>query len=206
MLKTELGWSLAVFVVVASGCASDLSERLAGQEAQLEAPELLTVEDDGDATWVRVDASSSNEWVHLRLSEMVAGQGAEPGEVDAAWDLAFQRFMIRTNGGASGTAGVEVAVLTDVAFEALAEAPAAGYAQDAPDSNGDGEVEPVFEMVGEGWYIYDFSTHTLSPRPLVYVVKTFDERCFKLEFLDYYDDAGSSGHPSFRLAPLSPPA
>ncbi|MEL6340319.1 MAG: HmuY family protein [Myxococcota bacterium] len=206
MLKTELGWLVAALAVVAVGCASDLSERLEGQEAQLEAPELLTVEDQGDATWVRVDASSSNEWVHMRFSEMVASLGTEPGEVGGAWDLAFQRFKVRVNGGASGTAGVEVAVLTDVAFDALVEAPSTGYAQDAPDENGDGEVEPVFEMVSEGWYVYDFATHTLSPRSLVYVLKTFDEQFFKLEFLDYYDDAGSSGHPSFRLAPLSPPA
>ncbi|MEO1172329.1 MAG: HmuY family protein, partial [Myxococcota bacterium] len=64
-------------------------------------------------------------------------------------------------------------------------------------ADGDGEAEAVFETAEDGWYVYDFATHTLSPSPLAYVVKTHDEQFYALRFESYYDDAGSSGHPSF---------
>ena len=47
----------------------------------------------------------------------------------------------------------------------------------------------------------------LSARPdLVYVVHTPEDSYFKVQILDYYDDAGTAGYLSLRWAPLAPPA
>ena len=53
------------------------------------------------------------------------------------------------------------------------------------------------------WYAYDLLTHTLSPQPYVYVVRTGDGGHFKIAFTNYYDAAGTSGFPTFRWALLA---
>ncbi|MEM6732550.1 MAG: HmuY family protein, partial [Myxococcota bacterium] len=204
MLRTE---SLLAAVVLLSGCASDLSERLDGQQEVFGEVILVESQTEGSSTLTRVNASEAQRWVHWRINDDFAESTENLGEVpaDEMWDLAFQRFRVRVNGGASGPAGVEVAVLSDVDFDSVTVAPSTGYTQDLPDADDDGDVESVFETVGDGWFIYDFSVHTLSPRPLVYVVKSHEEQFYKLAYVSYYDDAGSSGHPSFRHEAIDPP-
>ncbi|MEM6532682.1 MAG: HmuY family protein [Myxococcota bacterium] len=198
---------LALLSMASFACASDLSDRLDGQEDELGEPLLVESVLEGSATLTRVDASSSELWVHYRFADDQAFTGAELGQTNGElWDVAFQRFRVRTNGGVSGDGAVEVAVLTEVAFDGVSEAPNDGYSEDEPDADNDGDIEPVFETVEGGWYIYDFATHTLSPNALVYVVKTHDEQFYKMEFASYYDEAGSSGHPSFMHESVSAPA
>ncbi|MEO0814064.1 MAG: HmuY family protein, partial [Myxococcota bacterium] len=185
--------SVTLLIPLFFGCASDLSERLEGQQALFGDREVLSLTDEEGSTVARVDASSSDEWVHVALSLEDARTAETLGDIPTEWDIAFQRFRIRVNGGASGSSGVEVATLVEEPFDELETAPSSGYGADEEDNDQDGDVESVFETANDGWYVYDFSVHTLTPRPIVYVVKTHDEQFFKLEFLSYYDDAGSSG-------------
>ena len=59
----------------------------------------------------------------------------------------------------------------------------------------------AFEQ-GDGWYAYDVASHVLTPRPLVWVVRTGDATAVKVAIEDYYDDVGSSGVFTLRWAPL----
>ena len=56
------------------------------------------------------------------------------------------------------------------------------------------------------WYDYDVTTHVLTPREVVYVVRGGNGRYYKLEMLDYYHSAGTAGYPAFRWAALDVPA
>jgi hypothetical protein len=95
-----------------------------------------------------------------------------------------------------------VALIVDQPFDAVLAAPAEGYVADLPDGDDDDTiVDTVFEE-GDGWYDYDQNTNRLSPRAYVYVVQTGRGTRYKLAILDYYDVAGSSGHPSFSWAEL----
>lgn len=203
MWRTEwLGIGLGVLL---AGCAGDLSDRLDPNEGANDGQSLVVQLDASEGQGRMIDATLADRWVHLRLDDGSA-YAADALQADAGdWDLAFQRFKVRVNGGVSGVGGVEVAVLTEPTFEEVQTAPADGYLSDAPDADGDGEIEPVFESVAEGWYVYDSGTHTLSPRALVYVVQTHDGRFEKLEFLDYYDEAGSSGFPQIVHAEIETP-
>jgi hypothetical protein len=190
--------TLAIILALA-GCAESIRpDRPDGGptvDATFIGPFGTVTNPDGTFT-TRVDASSTEAWLYGDFETTAAVTEAD------AWDLRFQRFHISTNGGISGTGGVEVIALTGVPFEALFTPPASGYVSDAPDGD-DANMEPdyAFEQ-GEGWYAYDQETHVLTPRPLVWVVKTAGGSTIKLELLGYYDDAGTAGFLTFRWAPL----
>jgi hypothetical protein len=159
----------------------------------------VTHVDNGDgSTTTTVDASSMSDWIYLDLDA-----GAEVDADDATWDLAFQRFLIIVDGGVSGDGGVEVAILDGGDFAGMTAAPADGWITDAADGDDEGE-EP--DLALGGWYAYDPATHVLSPNDLVYVVRSNDGAYAKLQMLDYYDDAGTSGFPRFQWAPVGAPA
>jgi hypothetical protein len=168
-----------------------------GADVQAIATESLA--DGGFMTWV--DASANDVWVYFSFVSRDQVIPLDPMS-SADWDLGFQRFHIITNGGASGSGGALVAVLVDQTFDGVVAAPADGYVADQPDSDdGDTLVNSAFEQ-GDGWYAYDQVTNRLSPRPIVYVIETARGAHYKLSILDYYDAAGSSGHPSFSWAEL----
>lgn len=155
---------------------------------------------DGSITTV-VDATSKEVWVGLDLDTGLQVSASE----DAAWDLSFQRFGIRSRGGVNGTGGVEVAVLPSQDFLQLTQAPASGFAVDAADGDDEGsDPDTVFQANG-GWYAYDVSTHKLSPRAQVYVVRSDSRAYFKVEMLSYYDDAGTPAMLKLRWTKVTAP-
>ncbi|MEJ7596969.1 MAG: HmuY family protein [Kofleriaceae bacterium] len=144
-------------------------------------------------TWI--DSTSASEWTNLDLAT-----GRE-GDV-TAWDLRFQRFHISTNGGVSGAAGVEIVPVPDLGFADVTSAPTAGWIADAPDGD-DPNADPdyAFEQ-GVGWYDYNPTTHVVTPKPLVWVVRTRAGTAIKLELLAYYDEAGTAGWFTVHWGPL----
>jgi hypothetical protein len=196
--SSSLTAALAVLsLAFGSGCAEDL--KLDGEDGSTE---TVATEPLADGSFItRVNASDPEAWVYFSF---VSGGQVIPLDplTSADWDLGFQRFHIISNGGASGSGGAAIAVLTEQSFDAVTSAPADGYVPDQPDGNdSDSVVNSVFEE-GDGWYAYDEMTNRLSPRANVYVVQTARGAHYKLALLDYYDAAGSSGYPSFSWAEL----
>ncbi|MDO9015315.1 MAG: HmuY family protein [Deltaproteobacteria bacterium] len=153
---------------------------------------------DGAALVTVVDASASDQWVYLDLD-----RGEQAGDAMAGWDLAIQRFKVRSNGGVSGDGGVEIARLAGARFEDVIEAPMTGWLRDAVDGD-DANSDPDYVFDQEGaWYAYDPMDHSLAPRDLVYVVRTTERRAVKLRMLGYYDGAGTSGVVSLRWQELA---
>jgi hypothetical protein len=161
-----------------AGCADDLAAPQDGADA---APSRIatTTAADGSRT-TRVEATSESDWVYLDLDAA--------REVDAAgaWELGFRRFEVTLAGGLAYEDGAS--------FEGMTAAPGGDYATDA-----------AAFAAGEGWYSYDPTTHELAPRDRVYVVRSVAGAHWKLRFTSYYDDAGTSGHPTFRWAAVAAP-
>lgn len=151
-----------------------------------------------------INATSAEQWVYLDLARGRTVNVTGDPAASRAWDLAFRRFAIKQNGGVSGSGGVETAVAQGT-FDSVTEPPSEGFASDAPDG-ADDDLEPDYLLsTGDtGWYDYDTTTHTLSPRAQVYVVRSVDGYPFKLVVLNYYSAAGTSGHPKIRFQPLVP--
>lgn len=148
-----------------------------------------------DGTYAsEIDATDTELWVYFNLET-----AAEVATDSPLWHLGFQRSNVKLNGGVSGTGEVSVASL-DEPFEAVVSAPAGDYLEDAADQNMDGSPDYALSA-GDGWYSYDPATHLLTARATVFVIQTPDG-FFKLQFLSYYDAAGTPGAPSFRWARL----
>jgi len=109
---------------------------------------------------------------------------------DADWDLWFDGFDIRVNGGVSGS-GDAGAVATGESFEAVADAsnaPAQVYAADA--------FGGVFE--GEPWYTYNIQGgHQIWPNYNVYLIRR-GEALYKVQLVSYYGPEGDSRQITFR--------
>ncbi|MGB1014850.1 MAG: HmuY family protein [Nannocystaceae bacterium] len=164
-----------------------------GSETESETGEDTLETDEIDRTTETVvDARDETKWVYLDLE---SGHFVVPNtpEDTVEWDLAFQRFNIAVNGGTSGSGGVEVAALEGEMFASVIEAPSSGYITDnVQDKPEDMETTPGYAF--DLWYDYNPSNHILTPRELVYVVRTVEGNFFKVQLLDYYDEAGTSGY------------
>ena len=142
-----------------------------------------------------VNSTDSTVWVHYDLES--ATLVAEDDVTDDNWDIAFQRYAIKVNGGVSGTGEVEVLILQGEydTFEEVALPENGEWITDLEDSDGDDKPEYVFDT----WFDYDLATHVLSPADLVYLIRTVEGNVFRFRILDYYSSQGSSGYMSIEF-------
>jgi heme-binding HmuY-like protein len=199
-LKPFLRVSFAISIsALLAGCADDLEVQTETEPEQ--AQSVVTQPGEGGTFTTQVDASNAEAWVYFSFESGAQAVPPDPASSEG-WDLGFQRFHIISNGGVSGTRGNAVAIVSDQDFDALTTAPSDGYLEDQPDGDDDDTVVDSAFETGDGWYDYDPATNRLSPRANVYVVQTPSGAHYKLEILDYYDTAGTSGHPTFAWAEL----
>ena len=178
--------------------------------------EGIRVTDEGNGVYrLEVDASDKEAWVYFDLDARTSVDAPADLSTSLEWDLAFRRFFVKSNGGVSGPAGVRVAPLPNVAFDALEQAPETGWIEDrpkaadgsdAPDEVIRDDVDFTFNRANDasenGWYLYDPTDHTLSPAPVVFAIESKLGDFYKLELLRYYDDAGSPGFLTLRFAAI----
>lgn len=189
------------------GCADDLRGEMTAQPdlGGTSAPgRVKLTKESSDVSRIEVNGTSMEQWVYLRLDT-----GAEVTVSDPAssreWDVGVRRYFIKINGGTSGGCGSETSVQSGSDFAGIARAPMGGYVTDQPDS-ADEDQEPDYALSqGGGWYDYNVMTHALTPRAQIYVLKTCTGGYVKLQMTGYYDAAGTSGFPSFRVSPVAAP-
>ena len=174
------------------GCAGDISPT--NNDSMVEDISLPP------STFV-IDASNREEWVYFDLD-----LSFEPlSEETEGWDLAFQRFKVKSNGGVSGEGGVEIAILEDVIYDDIQDAPDTMYLVDQEDSDDQDDVPDYVFNQGDQWYEYDLSTHTLSARETVYIIHSTDDLYFKLRFLEYYNEVGDPAFIKVMMGRINPP-
>ncbi|GIX48095.1 MAG: hypothetical protein KatS3mg131_2306 [Candidatus Tectimicrobiota bacterium] len=140
-----------------------------------------------------VDARSKEIWMYFDFSRGAVVPVQDPKRDE--WDLAFQRHAIRTNGGDTNPAGqAAVAVLEGVDFAAVTRVPPdARFVRDVRGKNRLSSYNPAFYK----WYHYDYLSHTLTPKPVVYLVRTQDGKYAKLRILSYYCKGKEAGCLTF---------
>ena len=149
-------------------------------------PHVIVTEAGDGSFLVEVDSTDGVTYMDLGV----------PAQTSAAdgWELSFERYFFRLNGGSNGDSGVEAAVISDQAFDAVTAAPTTGWLTDSEDL-----------LVLGDWYVYDSVNHVLYAADQVYAIRNASGENWKLQFVDYYDDYGNTGFPSFRVAPLPSP-
>lgn len=119
------------------------------------------------ATWnLNIDASSNSEWVYISLTNRQVVTSAD------GWDISIKRTSFATNSGTTA-AGLGGAATSEAAtLEAITDIPSE-FTVDAmlPNPGPPGSGETSKNQVLEGWYDYNFSTHVVSPRDQVFVVR-----------------------------------
>lgn len=149
----------------------------------------------GDAV---IDASSETEWVYLDLGGAQVVEPANPDDSDE-WDLALRRYKAKINGGVSGTADMAVVPYFATDYDTALQEPTEGWVTDQADADADGDPEYALDT----WFAYDADTHQVTPADVIYVVRDAAGDLAKLQFLAYYDEAGSPGYVHLRWGALS---
>lgn len=177
-------------------CAGDLDDEFGGDAVEPPAEGRVGAHStseprEGGGQLTTIDASDEVLWVYFDLETGTELEVDDPAQ-DPRWDLAFRRFHIATNGGVSGNAGSEVALLSE-AFDDVTAIPDTELVVDEADGDDDNE-DPDYAF--RDWYDYNFMTHVLTPQPQTYVVLTGSGNAFKVALDRYYDEAGTSGFPT----------
>lgn len=150
-----------------------------------------------------------NDWIYFSLSQ---GKEVEVSEdahaTDLTWDLAFNRYNVRTNSGKSGSGkgGAYDTGLTD--FNAVLSVPGnATFTVDVNDSitasftgSGITQIESSLSPVLAEAIAFAGPPPSYTPNNHVYIVKTADGRYAKLQVLGFYNDEGQSGYVNFKYA------
>ncbi len=136
---------------------------------------------------VTVDAADGDVWRYFDFSRGSVVE--DPGPLE--WDLAFRRFQVMANGGAGFGGRAGLISLGEVDFDSIGTVPPDGYT--LTEAAGD-SVNPAVER----WYDYSWTSHLLTPKPVVYGVRTADGRYAKLRFVGYYCEGAVAGCVTFR--------
>jgi len=112
-----------------------------------------------------------------------------------AWDLTFQRYVIKTNGGQTNPTGHGALLsLGERDFAAVTKVPdKAEFLSDIHPKNRPASYNPVMEK----WFNYSYLANVLAPKPFVYLVRTHDGKYAKMRLLSYYCVNKSAGCLTF---------
>ena len=163
---------------------------------------------------VTVDVSASGTWKYFSFEKGTEVTVTDP-ENDLTWDIAFQRYYIKTNSGVSGKGNGGVFKTDSKEFSALKQAPTTGYTADDKKETVQLGYPPVDTELSynsiisggmksvNGYVAYDPALAAQGKSPYtvnkwVYVVKTAKGEYVKLQVVDYLNAKNKGGHPKFK--------
>jgi hypothetical protein len=129
----------------------------------------------------------------------------------SSWDLAFKRFVVRTNSGDSGP-GRGGAIRVSLDWDRVDSSTLGNMAlpiEEWFDENCTLKVDDNEELITTftGWSEYDQTKHVLNAADVTFIAAAADGALYKVAILDYYatPTGGSgtvAGHYLVRVAPL----
>ena len=140
-----------------------------------------------------IDARSRDIWVYFDFARNAVVAIQHPKT--ESWDLAFQRHLIRTNGGQTNPAAQGALLrLQERALAAVVKVPdKADFVSDVHPKNRPSSYNPLIEK----WFDYSYLANVLAPKALVYIVRTHDSKYAKIRILSYYCAQKSAGCLTF---------
>ena len=140
-----------------------------------------------------VDARSRDVWMYFDFARGSVVAVQEP-KTDT-WDLTFQRYVIKTNGGHTNPTGQGALLsLGERDFAAVSKVPdKAEFISDIHPKNRSASYNPVMGK----WFNYSYLANVLAPKPFVYLVRTHDGKYAKMRLLSYYCVNKSAGCVTF---------
>jgi hypothetical protein len=140
-----------------------------------------------------IDARSRDVWMYFDFARGSVVTVQDPKT--EAWDLMFQRYVMKTNGGQTNPTGQGALLsMKEHDFAAVTTVPdKAEFVTDVHPKNRPSSYNPVMEK----WFNYSYLANVLVPKPLVYLVRTHDGKYAKMHILSYYCANKSAGCLTF---------
>jgi hypothetical protein len=173
------------------------------------------------ANEVYLDASSSSDWHYYSFEQKkFVGTASESPENNTQygavsnWDIALQRYFIRTNSGEFTSIGSKGGIYicgSQTTFESLNKIPSdTQFTEDASiTSSGMGGTTTVVRSLATSVVLQTDEEGNLVMPPVylpapVYIFRSADgEHYYKVQFTQYQNDEGATGHIKFKFAEIS---
>lgn len=146
-----------------------------------------------------------NDWIYYSLSQgKEVNVSEENHQTDLTWDLAFNRYNVRTNSGMSGNGKGGALDTGKTALEVVESVPSGTFVTDVK-----GEITGSFTGSGVTYVESTLNESlckaiefagpppTYTPNNHVYIVKTADGKYAKVQIEGFYNDEGVSGYITF---------
>ena len=152
-----------------------------------------------------VNSTGSTFWKYFSFADNDTVTVADPANSNA-WDIAFQRYRIKTNGGKSGSGSGSAAnsyKKGQAGFDSLKiVSDTATFAKDDSISIAiqQGYAYYVVNPVLYTWFTLEFATEgtQIVPSDYIFIVKTSSGKYAKVWFKSYYSPENISGYVSFQ--------
>lgn len=156
---------------------------------------------DSEAGIVVINATSSNTWIYFSFDNNDTLAINDPSTSDA-WDLAFQRYRIRTNGGQSGSGqgcAANSGLTGQQGFNNLTlVSDTLQFIQDSEISIAvqQGYASYLVNPQLYTWFTMEMATQgtQIVPSDSIYVIKTAKGNFAKVWLKSYYSATNESGH------------
>ncbi len=166
---------------------------------------------------VSIDASAPNEWHYFSFAEKkLVGSGIQSDSIDSIWfaktnwDIAIQRYKVRTNSGTSSSTGAQGGVYffdENTTFESITSLPAdINFTVDTirtypsmgqPDISSSSIAQVVTMKKDDDGSLVMPPVYLKAP---VYAFRTADgQKTYKVDFIQYKDAEGVSGKVKFKV-------
>jgi hypothetical protein len=152
-----------------------------------------------------VNSTGSTVWKYFSFADNDTVTVADPANSNA-WDVAFQRYRIKTNGGLSGNGLGSAANSYQkglTGFDALsAVSDTSTFINDASISIAvqQGYATYIVNPVLYTWFSLEFATQgtQIVPSDYIFIIKTSSGKYAKVWFKSYYSPENISGYVSFQ--------
>lgn len=151
-----------------------------------------------------LNATSYQKWVYYSFEKGAVVEVSSP-ETDLSWDIAFQRWYIKTNSGTSGKGKGGAINTKKTDWNKVVYASPSGYKEDAIGTLNGWDIIKNVETKKEGSFSQEASLYVTyisggkyKNRNEVYLLKTAEGKFVKIQFYDYVNERLKGGYPSFR--------
>ena len=153
-------------------------------------------------------AGDSTDWVYFSFATGAEVQGVTEANrmTRSDWDIAFNRFNMRTNSGRSGSGKGGAVETNKTSFADVNEAPADGYVTDVETTIRGYSNGAMRELKSTGNVALGKAIRFSGPPPTytlndhVFVVRTADGKYAKVIFESFHNSQKKSGYITFRYA------
>lgn len=191
-------WIMLAFVSILFACQPE--EEDVDPSATIETQEVtLSRETNYGEDWVYFSFATGAEVTSVNDTNY---------QTDTTWDIAFNRYNVRTNGGSSGTGMAAAYDAGEVAFDSVEEALETGYTTDSTIQIVEtiSYTGPPTMMSSYGNTVFygviglEGQPPNYIPNNHIYVVKTAEGNYAKIWIKGFYNAQGESGYVNFKYS------